>query len=406
VHRPATLPLAVREVLEEAVEVSVVMPCLNEEDTVGSCVERALEALRHHHVAGEVIVVDNGSSDRSIEVAARAGARVLLEPARGYGNAYLTGLRAARGDYLIIGDSDGTYSFDDIPRLLERLRHGADLVIGSRLRGTILPKAMPWSHRYIGTPLLTGLLNIIAGTHLSDAHSGFRGFTREAYSRMGLLTGGMEFASEMLVKAAASRLQIAEVPIHYYPRQGRSKLRPFRDAYRHLRFLLLHSPFHLFLVPGAIMLAVGLLLQLTLVWGPIRLGALFMDFHFMIVGALLVLLGYQVLSLGLFADIYKKAIGSSINGPTPIGVVDRFFTLERGLVTGAVMTLVGLSLFVWILYEWLIGGGGFDTNQRLRQSLLGMTFVVLGLQTIFSAALVGLQLGFLKEPEAANGRFD
>lgn len=377
---------------QEKIEVSVVMPCLNEEATVAQCVRSALAALEREGLCGEVIVVDNGSSDRSAERAREAGARVLFEATPGYGSAYLTGLKEAQGDYIIIGDSDGTYDFGDIPRLLEHLRNGSDMVIGSRLRGRIYRNAMPWLHRYLGVPVLTALLNLIAGTRLSDAHSGFRAFRRDAYQRMGLLADGMEFASEMLVKAAAAGLRITEVPIHYYPRQGRSKLRPFRDAYRHIRFLLLYSPFHLFFLPGALMLALGLVLLLALVWGPIRIGRFFADFHFMIVGALLAILGFQVLNLAVYADIYKRITGTASARPFFTKFLTAF-TLERGLLSGMLIAALGLSLLGWVLYEWLVGGGGFDTHQRLRQAILGMTLLVLGVQTVFASALIGLLLG-------------
>ena len=231
--------------------VSVVMPCLNEEATIGRCVAKAWRGIELAGVPGEVIVADNGSTDRSPEIAAAAGARVIHQPKRGYGNAYLAGFAAARGRYLVMGDADDTYDFGEVGRFIVPLREGGyDYVLGSRFKGKILPGAMPWHHRWIGNPVLTWILNRLFGLHASDAHSGMRAFTREAYERMRLQSPGMEFASEIVINAAKARLRVTEVPITYYPREGESKLRSFRDGWRHLRYMLLYSPDWLFLAPG------------------------------------------------------------------------------------------------------------------------------------------------------------
>ncbi|MBI1923313.1 glycosyltransferase [Candidatus Poribacteria bacterium] len=224
---------------DEVCDVSVIMPCLNEEATIGVCIQKVWRAFKTHHINGEVIVADNGSTDASVAIAQSLGARAVHQPCRGYGAAYQAGIAAARGKSIIIGDSDDTYDFSEIDRFLQPLGKGYHFVIGSRFRGEIRPGAMPWLHRYIGNPLLTGMLNLLFKAGVSDAHCGMRAFTREAYEKMTLKTTGMEFASEMVVKAAKVGLRIAEVPITYYPRKGESKLHPFRDAWRHLRFLLL-----------------------------------------------------------------------------------------------------------------------------------------------------------------------
>lgn len=220
------------------VEVSVVMPCLNEAETIGLCVQKSLQALKQNNLCGEVIVADNGSTDNSANIAQKLGAKVVHQPKRGYGSAYLTGFAAAKGKYIVMGDSDNTYDFSQLSNFLQPLRQGYDLVIGSRLKGQILEGAMPWLHRYIGNPILTGILNLLFQAGVSDAHCGMRAFTREAYDKMQLRTTGMEFASEMVIKAAKAKLNIAEIPITYYSRKGQSKLRSFRDGWRHLRCMV------------------------------------------------------------------------------------------------------------------------------------------------------------------------
>ena len=218
--------------------VSIVMPCLNEEETLASCIEKAQTTLVTLGIAGEVIVADNGSTDASIAIAERLGAKVVHQPTRGYGAAYLTGLAAAQGQYIIMGDSDDTYDFTDLERFITPLQNGYDLVIGNRFKGQILPGAMPWARRYIGNPILSGILRVLFGTHISDSHCGMRSFTVDAYKRMALKTTGMEFASEMVIKAVEVKLKILEIPITYHPRAGESKLHAIRDALRHLRFML------------------------------------------------------------------------------------------------------------------------------------------------------------------------
>ena len=235
-------------------DVSVVMPCLNEEETIGPCIEKAREGIRRLGLHGEIIVCDNGSTDRSVEIATRLGARVFHERRKGYGSAYMRGISEARAEYIIMGDSDDTYDFADLEPFLKPLREGYELVMGSRFSGTILPGAMTFSHRYIGNPVLSGILKLFYRVDISDAHCGMRSFTKDAYARMRLQTTGMEFASEMVINAGRERLKIAEVPITYYPRKGESKLETWRDGWRHLRFMLLYSPTHLFLLPGLLLL--------------------------------------------------------------------------------------------------------------------------------------------------------
>ena len=280
-------------------ELTVLMPCLNERDSIFDCVAEARQAIDEAGIEGEVLVVDNGSSDGSPELARSAGARVVLEPVKGYGHTYLRGFKEAAGRYVVIGDSDGTYDFTLVPDFLERLRQGYDFVNGSRLKGDIDDGAFSFAHRYVGVPFLTWALNRFSGSKFSDAHCGMRGFSREAIDKMGLRTGGMELASEIILQAARADLKVAELPVPYRARAGESKLRTFADGWRHLRLMLLYSPTHVFVVPGTALLVAALIMLLALVWGRLNIGSLSFDIHYMVVGSILAILGFQVAALGL-----------------------------------------------------------------------------------------------------------
>ena len=316
----------------------MVIPCLNEAASIERCVADALTALQGQGWEGEVIVADNGSDDRSAELARDAGALVVHEPRRGYGSAYRAGFAAAQGDYIVMADADLTYDFGDIPRFVTKLDEGADLVMGDRMKG-IQPGAMPWLHRYIGNPVLTGILNLFFRTGVRDAHCGMRAVRRSALPRLDLRTTGMEFASEMVIRAGKERLEIEEIPIHYHPREGESKLSSFRDGWRHLRFLLVHSPTWLFIVPGALMAALGTLIALTVLLQVDVLGRAW-DLHTMVGGALLMIVGTQVLALGLCAHAY----GTYFMGEKDPWF-DRMrarFKLEHGLLLGGAVLAAGL----------------------------------------------------------------
>ena len=375
--------------MEGGVEVSVVMPCLNEKDTIGSCVQRAAAALRREGLAGEVIVADNGSTDGSIEIARAQGALVVHQPERGYGAAYMKGIAAARGRFVLIGDSDSSYDFDDLPRLIEPLRQGFDLVLGSRFQGQILPGAMPWANRYIGNPLLTGLLNTMFKVNISDAHSGLRAFTREAYGRMALRTTGMEFASEMVIKASLARLKITEVPITYHPRGGTSKLDRLGDGWRHIRFMLLFSPAYLFLLPGSVAMVAGLLLTLLLLRGPVTVGGFYVGIHFLVVGSLLAVLGQQLVSFGLSARAFAFS-EHLIQSDRWLDRFMRYYSLERGLLLGGVLSILGLGTFVYILLEWLAGDVRFSELIHLHEAIAASTVMVMGFQTIAASFFLSL----------------
>jgi glycosyltransferase involved in cell wall biosynthesis len=364
--------------------VSVVIPCLNESQSIEESVRAARRALRENDIEGEVVVADNGSTDGSPKLAERAGARVVHEPRRGYGSAYLAGFAAAKGDYIVMADADLTYDFADIPRFVDQLEAGGELVMGNRMKN-IQPGAMPWHHRYIGNPVLTGVLNLFFRTGVRDAHCGMRGIRRDVLPRLDLRSPGMEFASEMVIRAAKEGLEIREIPIGYHPRTGESKLSSFRDGWRHLRFLLVHSPTYLFLIPGALMALFGLLVMLT-VLGDLNVFGRRWDLHTMIGGTLMTVVGAQVLALGFAARAY---------GVWYLGERDPWFQrmesrfrLEHGLLAGGAVLLLGLSLVGFVGAKWIGSGGGQLSETEL--ALLGATFVIVGLQIFFSSFLLSI----------------
>jgi glycosyltransferase involved in cell wall biosynthesis len=363
---------------------SVVIPCLNEAETIEECVRRSRQALSANDIAGEVIVVDNGSIDGSGQLAAGAGARVVLESERGYGSAYLAGLAAARGRYIVMADADLTYDFGEIPRFVAALDAGADVVIGNRMKN-IHPGAMPWHHRYIGNPLLSGLLNLLFRTGVDDAHCGMRAVRCEVLPRLDLRTTGMEFASEMVIRAAKENLDVRQFAIEYRPRAGESKLSSFRDGWRHLRFLLVHSPNHLFILPGAIMFVIGAIVEMVVI---ARLGVFGRewDIHALIAGSLLAIVGTQVMALGICAHAYATYF---------MNEQDRWFDrmrarfkLEHGLLAGGVIAIAGFVVGTFIAIDWIDRGFGRLAYERL--AVLSATLIIVGIQVFFSSFLLSI----------------
>jgi glycosyltransferase involved in cell wall biosynthesis len=380
-------------VLEDSpVEVSVVMPCLNEARTVGRCVDKAFAALRALGVRGEVVVADNGSSDGSPDIVRAHGARVVHAACRGYGNALQVGVTTARGRYIVMGDADGSYDFAAIAPFLDHLRSGDDLVLGNRFRGGIRPGAMPRLHQYVGNPLLTGILNLFFHSPIGDAHCGLRAFSKEAFTRLQLRTTGMEFASEMVVKACLLGQKISEVPIILYP-DGRDRpphLRSFRDGWRHLRFLLLLCPLWLYLIPSGLLLGIGLALMTWLSPGPRAVGGVVLDVHTMLLGSLCMLLGYHTLWLWAYAKLYGWSSGL-LPPRTDSARLFTYLNLERGLLAGAVLFFIGLGLNLLLVRTWWLQNlGALDPHVTLRYALWGCTSMVLGLQTIYGSFFLSM----------------
>jgi glycosyltransferase involved in cell wall biosynthesis len=392
----APLPTSPGQTLDKKsddIEVSVVMPCLNEARTVGRCIDKALGAFQEMEVCGEVVIADNGSTDGSAQIAREHGAQVVPVARRGYGNALQAGIAAAHGRYIIMGDADDSYDFSRLRPFVERLREGNDLVMGNRFQGGILPGAMPWLHRYVGNPVLTGILNLFFHSPIHDAHCGLRGFRKDAYNRLGLKTEGMEFASEMVVKACLNRQRITEVPIVLHP-DGRDRpphLRSFRDGWRHLRFLLLLCPLWLYLIPASLLLAVGLFLMVWLTAGVRTIGHVELDIHTMLLGSLCVMLGCQTLWFWAFARLYGWRHGLLPKRTLAASVFDSL-NVERGLVLGTLIFLTGLGFNLWLVHRWYASSFGpiFEVGYTMRWALWGLTMMMVGAQTIFGSFFLGM----------------
>jgi len=376
------------------IEVSVILPCLNEEETIGICIRKATECFKKNSICGEVIVVDNGSTDSSTEKAKSEGAQLIFEKNRGYGNALRAGIESAHGKYIVIGDADDTYDFLEIGKFVDLIRKGYDLVMGSRFKGKILRGGMSWSHRYIGNPILSGMLNLFFHGRISDAHCGLRAFTKQAYQKMNLRTTGMEFASEMVIHALKKNLKIGEMPITYYPRKGESKLSSFRDAWRHIRFMLLYSPNYLFLLPASLIFLFGIILLVRLLLGPIWLFGRFWDIHVMVFSSIITILGWQVLNLGLCAKMYAYHIGLELTGFTQ--KIIKMFSLEKALLLGGIISLIGFGFSFYVFIVW--AKAGFGELAQVKTAIVSLTLIAMGVGTIFSSFLVSmLEIKYLQE---------
>lgn len=368
-------------------ELTVVMPCLNEENSVGICVEKAVTTMERLGIAGEVLIIDNGSTDRSVAIAKSHGARVLHHPLKGYGNALRRGFVEAYGRYIIMADCDDSYDLTDLERYVVELRQGAEFVMGNRLEGEIKPGAMKWLHRWIGNPLLSWFLNVLFDSGVGDSHCGMRGFTKEAVARLNLKMPGMELASEMVIKSSLAKLKTVEIPITLWPdKRGRPPhLRSFRDGWRHLRFMLMCSPGALFVVPGAALLIIGLASI------PAAMLAGYGDFtrmlgpNFMFTAAMIALAGFQLLLFGLMAKLYSHQIDPVFRDP----LIERFsrrFSVDLGLIFGGALVLAGLIVGLPTLTEWILD----RTVSKPGAWILSLSLGSIGIETIFASFLVGI----------------
>lgn len=371
-------------------ELTVLLPCLNEEKTVAGCVLEALKGIEAAGVAGEVLVVDNGSRDASVARATEAGARVIVEPRKGYGSALRAGIAAARGTYIVMGDADGSYDFLRIKEFLPPLRAGADMVMGNRFKGGIERGAMPKLH-HLGNPVLTASLNILFGTRIGDAHCGMRAFSTQAARSWDLRTLGMEFASEIVVKARLHQAVITEIPFPLR-KDGRghaSHLRSFRDGWRHLRYLLLMSPSWVMALPAALFFCVGAALLTWLTFGPQSVGAVRLDVHMMIFGAMCVTVGFQLFLLWLSAKIFGWSTRLVPMPPQGARLL-RVATLERGLILGIVLFLLGFLIGLYLLHYWYLRDfGSLDVEVTLRYAIWSLLLIVLGIQTVSHSFFLG-----------------
>lgn len=371
----------------DALELTILMPCLNEAETLATCIGKARDYLARSGVAGEVLVADNGSTDGSQAIAEASGARLVNAEQRGYGAALASGIAEARGKFVIMGDADDSYDFANLDAFMSELRNGADLVMGNRFAGGIAPGAMPWHHRYIGNPLLSFVGRLFFKTPVHDFHCGLRGFSRAAIAGLNLRTTGMEFASEMVVKATLSHLDIREVPTALRP-DGRSRqphLRAFRDGWRHLRFLLLFSPRWLFLYPGLFLLIVGLVFGSILVGGPVRIGTVTLSVHSLLVASLCVIMGTQSIAFAIIGRRFASRCGFIPRSDVYDRVLESL-TLERLLLLAILLMSGGLAAMGWGTWEWAKRDfGPLTSTATLRALILAMTALVTGFQLMMSA---------------------
>jgi glycosyltransferase involved in cell wall biosynthesis len=374
----------------ESVEVSVVIPCLNEANSLGICVEKARKSFESAGINGEVIVADNGSTDASREIADELGARVIRVSARGYGNALRAGIAAARGRFIIMGDADDSYDFSAVPQFVAKWREGYDVVMGNRFRGGIEPHAMPWSHQYIGNPGLTAVMNLFFKTGIGDCLCGLRGFTREIHDRIDVRTSGMEWGPEFVIKAANAGARMTEIPIVLWPdkRGRRPHLKTFSDGWRNLRFMLLFAPNWLFLLPGSFLMALGLAIVFWLLPGPRHLTPrIIVDIHTMIFGVIFTLLGAQIICIGFFAKVFSYAERFDRN-PISLKRMLRRVKLEHGLLLGAVLALIGFAGDAWVFAQW--ARGDFGPLNQVRAVLFWSLWFFLGVQLIFSSFFLSM----------------
>ncbi len=381
-------------------ELTILMPCLNEAETLATCIGKARTYLEKSKIDGEILIADNGSTDGSQEIARQCGARVVDVEEKGYGAALIGGCHGAKGRYVIMGDADDSYDFLHLDPFVEKLREGYDLVMGNRFRGGIEPGAMPPLHRYLGNPVLSFIGRLFYPSSIGDFHCGLRGYRRESIEKLGLMTTGMEYASEMVVKATLYGLKITEVPTTL-KKDGRSHaphLRSFRDGWRHLKFLLMHSPNWLFLYPGIFFMILGLVLLVGLVFGPVSVGSVTLDIHTMLYGSAFTIIGTSTIQFALFTKTYAKNSGFI---PVDGGHADKF-TGDRVILAGAVMLMIGIAATVAAVFWWSrTSFGALDPQQVMRLTIPALTAMAVGVQMIFGGFFIGI-LNIRHKPASVN----
>ena len=373
-------------------ELSIVMPCLNESETLEICIRKAQQCLRDLNITGEILIADNGSTDGSQKIALRMGARLVPAEPTGYGAALMGGIMAAQGKFIIMGDADDSYDFSNLEPFIKKLREGYDFVIGNRFKGTIKPGAMPPLHQYLGNPVLTGLGRLFFHSPCGDFHCGLRGFNKEAFLRMNLRTIGMEFASEMVFKATLLKMRIAEIPIILFP-DGRSRpshLHSWRDGWRHLRFMFLYSPRWLFLYPGILLMLVGLIVGFWLLPRSRTIGNVILDVHTLLYASSAIIIGFQSILFALFTKIFAITEGFLPEDPR-LKTAFRYITLEIGLLVGGILVLIGLMGSFYALNFWKLHAfGPLAPSETLRIVIPAFTLLTLGCQTILSSFFLSL----------------
>ncbi len=396
--------------MSQPVELTILMPCLNEAETLACCIEKAKAGIARAGVAGEILIADNGSTDGSQAIAEKLGARVVAVPAKGYGNALRGGIEAARGEWILMGDADDSYDFSEADRFVEKFKNGDELIMGCRLPiggGTIMPGAMPWKNRWLGNPILTTIGRVFFKCPAHDFHSGLRGFTKTAYCKMELQTTGMEFASEMAIKGTLKKLKISEVPITLH-KDGRSRsphLKPWRDGWRHLRFMLIYSPRWLFLLPGLLLCALGIIFSAALAVQDIQVGGIQFNVGTLMMACMSVVVGFQLVAFAFYTKVFAIAEGLLPEDPK-LTRVFKTFTLEKGLIVGLLILLAGLAMFARALWLWKQANFGLlpSTEENLRRLIPAATLMLLGIQSIFSSffmSVLGLKT-VKRQPPSPN----
>lgn len=361
-------------------EISVILPCKNEEKSIGICIKKIKSVLKGRDYE---IIVSDSSKDKSAEIARGLGVKVIKHNLDGYGNACIKGFKYAEGDYIIMGDADNTYDFLEIPKLL-RYIDKYDLILGRRK--FIHERAMSKLHKYIGNPVLSLVLRMLFKAKVKDAHTGFRVIKKEKLEKLNLRTTGMEFASEMIIKAIKNKLKIKEVPIHYYKRKGTSKLKSFRDGWKHLRFMLLYSPLFLFLIPGLVIFLFGILSMILLYFDLISIGNIKLYYHPMFVSSLCIVFGFQLMIFALFTKTY--AITHLSEHSFTINLINKIFTIEKSIMMGSFIFILGLIVGLYVLFKWITTGFGGLTEIKL--SIITLTLIFIGIQTIFSSFMLSI----------------
>ena len=378
--------------MDSSFRLSIVMPCLNEAETLETCIRKALQFLSQHQIKGEVVIADNGSTDGSQEIARQAGARVVDIPVKGYGSALMGGITAAENEFIIMGDADDSYDFTNLQSFVDALRNGADLVMGNRFQGGIMPGAMPFLHRYLGNPVLSGIARLFFKSDIGDFHCGLRGFRKSSILSLDLQTTGMEFASEMIVKAAMRGLKVVEVPTILHP-DGRTRpphLRTWSDGWRHLKFLLLYSPKWLFFYPGIALTILGVLISIPLLFGPVQIGRIKLDINTLMYASLLTIIGAQSVLFSLFTYVF----GVNSNLLPQDKTVDKFLSrtgLEKGLILGVVMILLGFVSSLGAVIYWSENRfGNIDPTFSMRLVIPGAVLFTLGFEILFASFFISI----------------
>ncbi|MFA5792102.1 MAG: glycosyltransferase family 2 protein [Candidatus Paceibacterota bacterium] len=378
--------------IKNNLELTILMPCLNESKTIGTCIHKAQKFLTTKNVWGEILIADNGSTDGSIEIAQNLGARVVHVPFKGYGNALIGGINAAQGKYIIMGDADDSYNFENLSAFVDKLREGYDLVMGNRFKGGIEKDAMPFLHRYLGNPVLTKIGQIFFKIKCGDFHCGLRGFRRDSIIGLDLHTMGMEFASEMVIKSAINNLKITEVPTTL-SKDGRDRpphLRTWRDGWRHLRFMLLYSPNWLFLYPGIILSCIGIIIGGLIISGPVKVGNITFDIHTLLVASLIITIGFQSASFSLLAKVF--AITNQLLPPNDRFMrLFKYYSLELGLLIGFILLIIGSGGIIYSVFIWGESSFGVLNSSKIMRLLIpAVTLMSLGIQTILFSFLFSL----------------